>query len=82
MNIPGAGMADGQSRAASLFETLSSTLLGFVLSVAVQRTLFPAMGHDFGYAENMVVASVFTVVSILRGYSVRRPFNAFRDQLP
>ncbi|WP_374433333.1 hypothetical protein [Tabrizicola sp.] len=75
-------MAGGQSRSASFLETLTSTLLGFVLSVAVQRALFPAMGHDFGYAENLVVASVFTAVSILRGYTVRRVFNALRDQLP
>jgi hypothetical protein len=75
-------MVDGQSRAASFFETLTSTVLGFLLSVAVQRALFPAMGHNFGYAENMVVASVFTAVSIVRGYTVRRIFNALRDQLP
>lgn len=75
-------MAAGQSRSVSFFETLTSTLLGFVLSVAVQRLLFPAMGHDFGYAENMVVASVFTAISILRGYTVRRVFNTLRDQLP
>ena len=75
-------MADGQSRAASFFEALTGTVTGFVLSVWVQRLLFPAMGHDFGIAENMVVASVFTMVSILRGYTVRRLFNALRDQLP
>jgi hypothetical protein len=75
-------MTAGQSRSASFFETLTSTLLGFVLSVMVQRLLFPAMGHDFGFAENMVVATVFTAVSILRGYTVRRVFNALRDQLP
>jgi len=43
---------------------------------------FPAICHDFGYAENMVAASVFTAVSILRGYTVCRLFNALRDQLP
>lgn len=75
-------MADGQSRSASFFETLTSTVTGFILSVVVQRALFPAMGHDFAFAENMVVASVFTAVSILRGYTVRRVFNALRDQLP
>ena len=75
-------MSPGQSRSASLFETLTSTVMGFILSVAVQRALFPAMGHDFAYAENMVVASVFTAVSILRGYTVRRVFNTLRDELP
>ncbi|MBL9072520.1 hypothetical protein [Tabrizicola sp.] len=75
-------MADGQSRSASFFETLTSTVMGFILSVVVQRALFPAMGHDFAFAENMAVASVFTAVSILRGYTMRRMFNALRDQLP
>jgi ABC-type spermidine/putrescine transport system permease subunit II len=75
-------MAAGQSRSASAFEALTSTLTGFILSVAVQRALFPAMGHDLALTENMVVASVFTAVSLLRGYFVRRTFNALRDQLP
>lgn len=75
-------MSPGQSRSASLFETLTSTVMGFILSVAVQRALFPAMGHDFAFAENMVVASVFTAISILRGYTVRRVFNTLRDELP
>jgi hypothetical protein len=48
----------------------------------VQRLLFPALGHDIALTENMVVASVFTGVSLLRGYVVRRTFNALRDQLP
>jgi hypothetical protein len=75
-------MASGQSRSASLLETVTGTVTGFLLSVWVQRLLFPAMGHDLVLAENLIVASVFTTVSILRGYTVRRLFNALRDQLP
>lgn len=75
-------MAAGQSRSASAFETLTSTVMGFLLSIWVQRILFPAMGHDLALTENMIVASVFTVVSLLRGYAIRRTFNALRDQLP
>jgi hypothetical protein len=75
-------MAEGQSRSASAFETLTGTVTGFVLSIWVQRLLFPAIGHDLALTENMVVASVFTAVSLLRGYVVRRTFNALRDQLP
>jgi ABC-type spermidine/putrescine transport system permease subunit II len=75
-------MATGQSRSASAFETVTSTVLGFLLSVWVQQLLFPAMGHDLALTENMVVASVYTGVSLLRGYVVRRTFNALRDQLP
>jgi hypothetical protein len=37
-------------------------------------------GHAF--VETMVVATVFTSASILRGYAVRRHFNALQDELP
>jgi ABC-type spermidine/putrescine transport system permease subunit II len=75
-------MATGQSRSASAFEALTSTVFGFLLSIWVQRLLFPAMGYDLALTENIAVASVFTGVSLLRGYVVRRTFNALRDQLP
>ncbi|WP_146038001.1 DUF7220 family protein [Tabrizicola aquatica] len=75
-------MATGQSRSASLFEALTGTVVGFLLSLWLQRLLFPAMGHDLALVENLLVASVFTAVSILRGYAVRRVFNALKDQLP
>jgi branched-subunit amino acid transport protein len=75
-------MATGQSRSASAFETLTSTVLGFLLSIWVQRLLFPALGHDLALTENMVVALVFTAVSLLRGYAIRRTFNALQDRLP
>jgi hypothetical protein len=72
----------GQSRSASILETVFGTATGFVLSVWVQRLLFPALGHDLALGENMLVASVFTAVSLLRGYMVRRVFNALRDRVP
>lgn len=75
-------MATGQSRSASFFEALTGTVVGFLLSLWLQRLLFPAMGHDLALVENLLVAAVFTAASILRGYAVRRVFNALKDQLP
>lgn len=75
-------MASGQSRSASFFEALTSTAVGFLLSVWVQRLLFPSLGHELLLAQNLLVASVFTAVSLVRGYIVRRLFNAYRDDLP
>ena len=75
-------MSHGQSRSASLFETLTSTVAGFRLSVWVQRLLFPSLGHELLLAQNLLAASVFTTVCVIRGYIVRRIFNACRDDLP
>ena len=55
---------------------------GFLLSLWVQRLLFPALGHDLVLSENLLVSTVFTTLSLLRGYGVRRLFNALRDRLP
>lgn len=75
-------MSAGQSREASLLEVATGTGTGFLLSLWVQRLLFPALGHDLVLSENLLVSTVFTTLSLLRGYGVRRLFNALRDRLP
>jgi len=72
----------GQSRSASLLETLTGTITGFLLSLWAQRLLFPALGHDLALPENLMVATVFTGLSLLRGYVVRRVFNGLRKRVP
>jgi hypothetical protein len=32
--------------------------------------------------ENILVATVFTTASLLRGYTLRRLFNHLRDRIP
>lgn len=75
-------MTAGQSRSASFFETLTGTITGFLVSVGIQRLLFPALGYQFTLADNALISTVFTLVSILRGYTIRRIFNAMRGHLP
>jgi branched-subunit amino acid transport protein len=60
-------------------EALMGTIIGFLLAIWVQRLLFPALGHDLVLAENALVAAVFTVLSLLRSYCLRRLFNALGD---
>ena len=75
-------MTAGQSASASAFESLTGTVVGFLLSVWVQRLLFPALGHELALIDNFMVATVFTLMSFLRGYFIRRTFSALRFQLP
>lgn len=75
-------MGHGQSREASAMEALTGTIVGFLLAIWVQCLLFPAMGHDLALSENAVVASVFTVLSLLRSYCLRRLFNALEGHKP
>lgn len=65
----------GQSRAHSMAETLASIAVGFVVWMALQALVLPAMGHHITLAENFWITCIFTVASVLRGYGMRRFFN-------
>lgn len=64
-----------QSRLGSVAEAIASTAVGFVLSTALGFVVYPAFGYAFTLAENIGITAIYTVVSILRGYAVRRWFN-------
>jgi ABC-type antimicrobial peptide transport system permease subunit len=61
-----------QSRLESLIEAILSTLVGFGISFLVSAILLPAMGLPISMSQNLLISAVMTVVSIARGYAVRR----------
>ena len=64
-----------QTRRRSLTEALVNTAAGFVLSAMVTAIVFPLFGYPIRWADNLAITAIFTAVSILRGYAVRRAFN-------
>lgn len=64
-----------QSRRLSLIETLCGVAIGFIVSVAASTVIYPWFGHAFTLTQNMGITVIFTVLSIVRGYGVRRFFN-------
>lgn len=67
-----------QSRLGSLLEATTSTLVGFLVAVLTQVVVFPIYGLEVGLGGNLQIALIFTVVSVLRGYLVRRVFNRIK----
>lgn len=67
-----------QTRAASLAETFISTAIGFVISVFAQLAVFPWFGIHVTFDQNLMIVAIFTVVSIIRGFWVRRLFEHLR----
>lgn len=65
-----------QSRRSSLAESLISVAIGFCVSVAITAIVMPAYGHDVTFGQNLQITLIFTVASIVRGYAIRRFFNA------
>lgn len=65
-----------QSRRASLIEAIVSTAIGFVLSYVAQSILFRLYGIPISHAVNLQIVGVLTVISIFRGYYIRRMWES------
>ena len=67
-----------QSRLMSLVESLANVLVGYGVAVATQMLVFPLFGLAVTVTENLLIGLIFTVVSIVRSYALRRSFEALR----
>jgi len=65
-----------QTKVASLVEAIVGTIIGFISGVVTQVIVFPLYGINIPLHDNFSLVVVFTVVSAVRSYGVRRLFNA------
>jgi len=65
-----------QTRKSSLIEAVVNTAVGFGISLISQLAIFSAYGVTLPLADNVLITCWFTVISIARGYLLRRWFNA------
>lgn len=64
-----------QSKTGSAIEALTNTAIGFVIALAAQVFIAWWMGLPTTYAQDFLITTFFTGISIIRGYLVRRWFN-------
>ena len=67
-----------QSRVMSMIEAATNVVVGYLLAIATQIVVFPWLGIETGLAEHMTIGLAFVVVSLLRGYALRRLFEMVR----
>jgi putative effector of murein hydrolase len=67
-----------QSRRLSLIEAVTNVAVGYVLAVVTQILVFPWFGIHPSLGENLAIGSVFTGISLLRSYALRRLFERWR----
>ena len=67
-----------QSRLMSMVESLANVLVGYVVAVVTQMAVFPLFGLAVSVTENLLIGLIFTAVSIVRSYALRRGFEALR----
>ena len=64
-----------QTKKMSLIETVLSVLIGYIVALLSQIVVFPLFDIKVSLIDNLLIGLLFTVISIIRGYYVRRLFN-------
>ena len=67
-----------QSRVMSFVEAMTNVVVGYGIGVGVQIVAFPAFGFTITIRQNLVIGLLFTAVSIMRSYTLRRIFDRAR----
>jgi hypothetical protein len=67
-----------QTRKRSMIESIVNVLIGYLVAVGSQIVIFPIFGVETSIADNFLMAIWFTVISIIRSYSIRRLFNGWK----
>lgn len=69
-----------QSRRMSLGESLSNILVGLIVSVLANSIVFPWFGFHLTVGDNLSIAAIYTTISLVRSYCMRRFFEVLREQ--
>jgi hypothetical protein len=67
-----------QSRTMSLIEAVINVVVGYVLAIATQMAVFPMFGMEAAIGEHLAIGLAFVLVSLTRGYLLRRLFDALQ----
>jgi hypothetical protein len=68
-------IVQAQTRLGSLTESCINVAIGYGVALASQILVFPLFGINIPLSSNMAIGAIFTIISIVRSYCVRRVFN-------
>ena len=64
-----------QTKKESLLEILISVTIGWLIGFISNMVILPLFGYPISVADSIYISILFTLISIIRGYIVRRYFN-------
>lgn len=65
-----------QTKRQSLIETLTSVFVGWLIGVILNMLVLPLFNYDVNLTDGVLISIIFTAVSVVRSYVVRRFFNS------
>jgi len=66
----------GQTRKGSALEATVNITVGLVVSVVANHLIFPLFGFTPSLAQNAAITTIYTAISFVRSYCLRRVFEA------
>ena len=70
-----------QSQRLSATESATNVVLGFLIAIVIWIPLSYFMNIPYSFSGSIVINLVFTIVSFVRGYIVRRAFVRIEEKL-
>ena len=65
-----------QTKKQSFIESLTSTTIGIIIGIVLNLTILPIFGYPVSVVDSLWISLIFTVISVVRSYAVRRIFNS------
>ena len=73
-----ASLSAKQSRCASFIEALANIVAGVGVAISAQVIIFPWFGLYISFVDTSLIALIFTGISLIRSYCLRRCFEWLR----
>lgn len=64
-----------QSRKGSFVEAVINVLIGLWINLTANMLIFPHFGWHISVEQNIQLGIIYTAISIIRSYCIRRWFN-------
>lgn len=65
-----------QTKLGSLIEACMNVLIGFSINFVANLLILPLIGFHISVGQNLFIGVLYTLVSVVRSYVIRRWFNA------
>ena len=70
-----------QSKQHSWVEAWTNVAIGYAINIVANLLIFPLFGINIAFTTNLGLGLVYTVISVLRSYVLRRVFNRKTDKI-
>jgi len=64
-----------QNRLNSFIESIANVIIGFLINFIANIYILPLFGFNITISQSIQIGLIFTLISIIRSYLIRRWFN-------